>query len=81
MAFASGGRAFAALLRTCDGTCSTFTDLATAASCHFRLTGTLGGVPVERTMWQASLLRDGKVTWFAFYRGEPEAFEAAGLSE
>jgi ketosteroid isomerase-like protein len=47
---------------------------------HFRMTGTLSGVPVEQTMWQASLLRDGKVIWWAFFRSEREAFEAAGLS-
>ena len=46
---------------------------------HFRITGTLGGVPVEQTMWQVTLLRDGKVIWWAFFRSEREAFEAAGL--
>jgi hypothetical protein len=48
---------------------------------HFRMTGTLGGVPVEQTMWQVSALRDGKVIWWAFFRSEREALEAAGLSE
>jgi hypothetical protein len=48
---------------------------------HFRMTGTLGGVPVEQTMWQASVLRGGKVIWWAFFRSEREALEAAGLSE
>ena len=48
---------------------------------HLRMTGTLGGVPVEQAMWQATLVRDGKVIWWAFSRTEREAFEAAGLSE
>ena len=48
---------------------------------HLRMTGTLGGVPVEQTMWQASLLRDGKVIWWASFRSEREALEAAGLRE
>jgi ketosteroid isomerase-like protein len=46
---------------------------------HFRMTGTLGGVPVEQTMWQATALHDGKVIWWAFFRSEREALEAAGL--
>jgi uncharacterized protein len=48
---------------------------------HFRMIGTLGSVPVEQTMWQASVLRDGKVTWWAFFRSEREALEAVGLGE
>ena len=44
------------------------------------MAGTLGGVPVEQTMWQAVELRDGKVCWWAFFRSEPEAREAAGLT-
>ena len=31
---------------------------------HFRMTGTLGGVPVEQTMWQATLVRDEKAIWW-----------------
>jgi ketosteroid isomerase-like protein len=48
---------------------------------QFRMAGTLGGVPVEQTMWQATLLRDGKAIWWAFFRSEREALEAVGLSE
>jgi ketosteroid isomerase-like protein len=48
---------------------------------HFRMTGTLGGVPVEQTMWQATTLRDGQITWWAFFRTEREALEAVGLSD
>lgn len=48
---------------------------------HFRMAGTLGSVPVEQTMWQASVLRDGKVSWWEFFRSEREAIEALGPSE
>ena len=48
---------------------------------HLRLTGTLSGVPVEQTMWQAVKRREGKMTWWAFFRTEREALDAAGLRE
>jgi ketosteroid isomerase-like protein len=48
---------------------------------HFRMAGTLGGVPVEQTMWQAVKLRDGRATWWRSFRTEREAFEAVGLWE
>ena len=48
---------------------------------HFRMTGTLGGARVEQTMWQATRLGDGKLLWWAFFRSEREAVEAAGLSD
>jgi ketosteroid isomerase-like protein len=47
----------------------------------FRLAGTLAGVEVTQTMWQAARLRDGKLGWWAFFRTEHEALEAAGLRE
>jgi ketosteroid isomerase-like protein len=47
----------------------------------FRLTGTLAGVEVEQTMWQAARSREGKLRWWAFFRTEQEALEAAGLRE
>jgi ketosteroid isomerase-like protein len=47
----------------------------------FRMTGTLGGVPVAQTMWQAVTAQDGKATWWGFFRSEAEALEAVGLSE
>ena len=34
---------------------------------HIRMAGTLSGVPVEQTMWQAVKLRDGKVAWWASF--------------
>src|SRR3954469_20972572 len=39
----------------------------------FRMTGTLGGVPVAQTMWQAVTAQDGKATWWGFFRSETEA--------
>ena len=50
-----------------------------AAVTHFRLVGTLGGVPMEQEMWQAVRARDGKLTWWATLRTEREALEAVGL--
>jgi SnoaL-like domain len=44
-----------------------------------RMTGTLGGVPVAQTMWQAARARDGKLRWWGFFRSEAEALEAVGL--
>ncbi len=32
-------------------------------------------------MWQAVTLRAGKMTWWAFFRSEGEALDAAGLRE
>jgi ketosteroid isomerase-like protein len=46
---------------------------------RIRSTGTLSGVPVAQAVWQAARLRDGKLTWWAFFRSEGEALEAAGL--
>jgi ketosteroid isomerase-like protein len=48
---------------------------------HFRMSGTLGGAPVQQTMWQAVKFREGKATWWAFFRTEAEALDAAGLPE
>ncbi len=48
---------------------------------HFRIVGTLSGVPVEQAMWQATKFRDGKVIWWAFFRTERQALEAVGLRE
>jgi ketosteroid isomerase-like protein len=48
---------------------------------HIRIVGLLSGVPVEQEMWQATKLRDGKLVWWAFFRTEREAVEAAELPE
>jgi ketosteroid isomerase-like protein len=47
----------------------------------FRLEGTLGGLQIAQVMWQAGRLREGKLGWWAFFRSEPEALDAAGLQE
>ncbi len=47
----------------------------------FRVTGTLGGVPVTQAMWQAVKARDGKLAWWGFFRTEAEALQAVGLRE
>ena len=39
------------------------------------------GVEVRQTIWQVIRFRDGKATWWQFFRTEEEALEAAGLSE
>ena len=48
---------------------------------HFRVTGMLGGVPVEQVMWQAVRSQDGKLTWWAAFRTERDALKAVGLEE
>ena len=48
---------------------------------HFRIAGTLNGVPLEQSVWQAIRLRSGKLSWWVPYRTEREALEAVGLSE
>jgi ketosteroid isomerase-like protein len=47
----------------------------------FRMTGILGGVPVAQTMWQALRGRDGRATWWGFFRSESEALDAVSLSK
>jgi ketosteroid isomerase-like protein len=46
---------------------------------ELRISGTIGGAPVEQTMWQAVKARDGKACWWAFFRDEQDARAAAGL--
>lgn len=43
---------------------------------NIRMTGTLGGATVAQTMWQAATARDGKLSWWGFFRSEAEALEA-----
>jgi ketosteroid isomerase-like protein len=43
------------------------------------VTGTVAGVEVPQTMWQAFRLVDGKPIWWATYRTEAEARESLGL--
>jgi ketosteroid isomerase-like protein len=46
----------------------------------FRMAGVLAGAEVSQIMWQASQVQHGKVAWWAFFRTEAEALEAAALS-
>ena len=39
------------------------------------------GVEVRQTVWNVVRFRDGKATWWQFFRTEEEALESAGLSE
>jgi ketosteroid isomerase-like protein len=48
---------------------------------HVRMDGTLGGIQLNLKMWLAARLREGKVTWWSWYRTEREALEALGLWE
>jgi hypothetical protein len=43
--------------------------------------GTLGEVPLNLSMWLAARLRDGRVTWWSWYRTEQEALDAVGARE
>jgi ketosteroid isomerase-like protein len=46
-----------------------------------RMTGTLGGVPVNLMMWLAARVREDRVSWWSFFRTEREALQALGLRE
>jgi uncharacterized protein len=48
---------------------------------HFRIAGTLNGVPLQQSVWQAITLRRGKLSWWVPYRTEREALKAVGLAE
>jgi ketosteroid isomerase-like protein len=48
---------------------------------HIRMDGTLGEVPLNLSMWLAARLRDGRVTWWSWYRTEQEALDAVGARE
>jgi hypothetical protein len=43
------------------------------AVANLRATGSLGGAEVDQTVWQAATYRDGRLTWWAFFRTEDEA--------
>ena len=46
---------------------------------RLRAVGEVGGVEVEQTVWQAARYHDGKLDWWAFFRAESDAREAAGI--
>ena len=46
---------------------------------RLRAVAEVGGVEVEQTVWQAARYQDGKLDWWAFFRAESDAREAAGI--
>lgn len=46
-----------------------------------RMTGMLGGVPVNLMMWLAARVRESRVSWWSFFRTEREALEALGVRD
>ncbi|MDQ3729062.1 MAG: nuclear transport factor 2 family protein [Actinomycetota bacterium] len=48
---------------------------------RLRMEGTLGGVRIKQTMWQAVRVRAGLIAGWDVFRTEAEALEAVGLSE
>jgi ketosteroid isomerase-like protein len=48
---------------------------------QMRPVGSIGGVEVPQRMWMAWRVRDGLLIWWATFRTEAEALEAADLSE
>jgi hypothetical protein len=43
--------------------------------------GADSGVPIDEVLWQASKVRNGRVTWARNFGREADALEAAGLAE
>jgi len=46
---------------------------------RLRAVGEVGGIEVEQTVWQAARYQRGKLDWWAFFRAESDAREAAGI--
>jgi ketosteroid isomerase-like protein len=46
-----------------------------------RMSGLTEGVEVTQTMWQAAIVRGGKLVWWAIVRTEQQALEAVGLGD
>jgi ketosteroid isomerase-like protein len=46
---------------------------------HFRGRGTGSGVRIDRPVWQAVKLQDGRAVWWAIFVSETEALEAVGV--
>jgi ketosteroid isomerase-like protein len=51
------------------------------AALRVRGHGLDSGVPIDQEVWQASRVRDGRVTWWRNFESETEALEAAELTE
>ena len=43
---------------------------------NIRARGSVAGLDVDQIVWQAATFRDGKLTWWAFFRTEQEARDA-----
>ncbi len=78
-------RWFAALTETFNDFGSELTDVRPlgdhGAIAKMRAFGTVEGVEVDQTMWQAIEFRDGLLYRLTFCRSADEALEAVGLSE
>jgi hypothetical protein len=48
---------------------------------RLRIVGTIEGVEIPQTLWQAWRVRDALICWWDAYRTEDEALEAVGLRE
>ena len=44
-----------------------------------RAVATLGDRRVDQVVWEAATFKDGKLTWWAFFRNEKEALDAVGF--
>jgi ketosteroid isomerase-like protein len=54
------------------------TESGSHALARVHISGSIRGVPVEQTMWQALELRGATAVWWGFYRAEREARAALG---
>ncbi len=54
---------------------------STRAVARLRAVGSIGSVEVEQVVWQAAAVRDGKLRWWAFFRAEHDAREAAAMRD
>jgi ketosteroid isomerase-like protein len=53
----------------------------TVVKVHARAISLAGGVSIDLRDWLAMTSRDGRADWWAFFRTEAEAFEAARLAD
>ena len=48
---------------------------------RLHMSGVTEGVEITQTMWQAAVVRSGKLAWWGIFRTEQEAIDAVGLRE
>ena len=53
-----------------------FREIGDAVLVHLEARGTVSGLPIAQTIWQAIHVRDGKAVWWAGFRTEEEALRA-----